>query len=367
LIEKHQLVIADIEKIAHLPKYLKYWQGKITEQNLPQYTTQIAAKADSLDKMFYLLSDILPEDKQLRATLEQGKSKQSLKEAIDQQEKERNDTSFHKKCLFCTKVYSGNRAELFSHMFEEHHFNIGRPDNLVYVNKLLDHLQHSIDNFLCVYCEKTFKNHAVLKKHMRKKKHFKINSKNTFYDQFYMINYLEPGKDWKELEEENGVGESDEEDWETSNEDEEIESSLCLFCSEVLPTATLCFRHISTLHHFDFFALVNKLELDFYARVKMINYIRRMVKENKCIYCEEKQENQEALLAHMENNKHTVISPDASFWKNPQYLIPTLENDLLLSGLDDEDDEDDEEEQALPDEMKFADADEDDRFGDADE
>ncbi len=42
----------------------------------------------------------------------------------------------------------------------------------------------------CIYCEKTFKNHAVLKKHMRKKKHFKINAKDTSYDQFYMINYL---------------------------------------------------------------------------------------------------------------------------------------------------------------------------------
>jgi hypothetical protein len=37
---------------------------------------------------------------------------------------------------------------------------------------------------------------------MRKKKHFKINSKDTAYDRFYMINYLEPGKDWKALEKE---------------------------------------------------------------------------------------------------------------------------------------------------------------------
>ena len=100
-------------------------------------------------------------------------------------------------------------------MLDEHHFNIGRADNLVFVHELLDHLQSIMDRYpllvlppplhttrltesslcfsvKCIYCGKTFKNHAVLKKHMRKKKHFKVNSKDTAYDKYYMIDYLVP-------------------------------------------------------------------------------------------------------------------------------------------------------------------------------
>lgn len=38
---------------------------------------------------------------------------------------------------------------------------------------------------------------------MRKKKHFKIASKNRQYDRFYVINYLEPGKNWESFENDN--------------------------------------------------------------------------------------------------------------------------------------------------------------------
>jgi len=42
----------------------------------------------------------------------------------------------------------------------------------------------------CLYCEKTFRDKFVLKEHMRKKQHRKINCKNKLYDKFYIINYL---------------------------------------------------------------------------------------------------------------------------------------------------------------------------------
>jgi hypothetical protein len=41
---------------------------------------------------------------------------------------------------------------------------------------------------------KTFKSHSVLKLHMRKKKHFRIDPHQTLYDRFYIVNYLHPGK-----------------------------------------------------------------------------------------------------------------------------------------------------------------------------
>lgn len=42
----------------------------------------------------------------------------------------------------------------------------------------------------CLYCERTFKDRHVLKEHMRKKQHKKVNPKNKAYDRFYVINYL---------------------------------------------------------------------------------------------------------------------------------------------------------------------------------
>lgn len=61
----------------------------------------------------------------------------------------------------------------------------------------------------CLYCEKIFTSAQVLRKHMRKKKHFKISARNRQYDRFYVINYLEPGKNWEHFEKDNY--ESDEE------------------------------------------------------------------------------------------------------------------------------------------------------------
>ena len=46
---------------------------------------------------------------------------------------------------------------------------------------------------------------------MRKKKHFKINPRNHGYDRFYIINYLEPGKNWESYENEKYESDDDHE------------------------------------------------------------------------------------------------------------------------------------------------------------
>lgn len=43
------------------------------------------------------------------------------------------------------------------------------------------------------------KDRTVLKEHMRKKQHKKINPNNRQYDKFYVVNYLEPGKNWQDI------------------------------------------------------------------------------------------------------------------------------------------------------------------------
>jgi hypothetical protein len=68
---------------------------------------------------------------------------------------------------------------------------------LVYVEKLLDILEEKLEKLVCIYCEKIFKSREVLKEHMRKKNHKKINPRDSNYDKYYLVNYLEFGKSWE--------------------------------------------------------------------------------------------------------------------------------------------------------------------------
>ncbi len=87
-------------------------------------------------------------------------------------------------------------------MLREHRFNVGRPDNLVFVNQFLDILQvrlcsrmtltfeAKMDGLQCLFCGKTFRDQHAFRSHMRKKRHYKINPKDTLYDRFYIVNYV---------------------------------------------------------------------------------------------------------------------------------------------------------------------------------
>ena len=125
-------------------------------------------------------------DEPLRRRLHQEK----LCLILSIQEKERGfDHLQSKKCLFCS-VLCGTKAALFKHMFDGHGFNIGLLDNLVEVDEFLDLLDRKLKRLECLFCQKIFKSHAVLRRHMRKKKHFKIHPKNHIYDKYYVINFV---------------------------------------------------------------------------------------------------------------------------------------------------------------------------------
>jgi len=47
--------------------------------------------------------------------------------------------------------------------------------------------------FTCLFCEKEFKEWSILKDHMRKKGHKRLDPKNKDYDKYYVINYLVSG------------------------------------------------------------------------------------------------------------------------------------------------------------------------------
>ena len=86
----------------------------------------------------------------------------------------------------------------------DHNFNVGQPENLVFVSEFLDLVEEKLESLVCLYCEKFFKSREVLKEHMRKKMHKKLNPKNKSWDRFYLVNYLESGKSWEDFCREEG-------------------------------------------------------------------------------------------------------------------------------------------------------------------
>lgn len=355
LLTFHKFVIADVNMIGNFPSYISYWRNKF-RTNLPsKYCTIMNAvvqneKGEAEEKEFSFLSDIHQEDKELRKKLQMDRLEMVLKI----QEEERKTLEFSRGCLFCRQVFT-NSSELFDHMAFDHNFSVGQPDNLVFVKEFLDLIETKLEHLLCLYCEKIFKSREVLKEHMRKKMHKKINPKNKEWDKFYLVNYLEFGKTWEDIAREDDCGGRGEEElpsgWDTDDKDGgdndwsdwrgDQGGAVCLFCPVTYSDTNELVNHMNVVHGFDFNKLKSEMKLNFYQQVKMINFIRRSVHLNTCIGCADMFDCKEKLLEHMTwSNHHQPGS--AADWDQPQYYFPTYENDNFLFGLEDPDDNDSE-------------------------
>ena len=146
------------------------------------------------EREFLFLSDLLAEDKELRKQLQMDR----LEFVLEVQEEERRNEQFSRGCLFCRQDFT-NAPDLLSHMAFDHNFNIGQADNLVFIPEFLDKIDAQLEELVCLYCEKLFKSREVLKEHMRKKMHKKLNPKNKEWDKYYLVNYLEFGKTWQDF------------------------------------------------------------------------------------------------------------------------------------------------------------------------
>ncbi|XP_063401923.1 zinc finger protein 277-like isoform X2 [Mytilus trossulus] len=341
LVKEHKLVIADVNLISHFQRYLLYWKARFKEQPVEDFCSIILTNSGDKDEgpkdQYYLLSDVLSEDKSLRNFLQ----KKTLEDVLSIQQKERDNSLPARDCLFCREKLEGNRALLFDHMAHDHGFNVGLPDNIVYKDEFLDLLQEQLNNLNCLYCEKTFRDRTVLKEHMRKKQHRKINPNNKVYDRFYMINYLELGKNWEAIQSEDDTAidndaesekEEDYSDWE-----EVGAQAVCLYCEFSSSIPDKLHAHMQELHDLDLKEIKLRLNLNFYQQVKLINYIRRQVHLGICIGCQEKFEDIKTLTDHMHEKGHTHVIPDLLTWDQPQYFFPTYENDNLLCQLEDDD------------------------------
>ncbi|XP_056138322.1 zinc finger protein 277 [Lampris incognitus] len=350
LLLEHKLVISDVKLIADFRRYMQYWKGRFLEQPITDFCSVIKTNSNGpVEKQehYFLLCDVLPEDRALREQLQQKR----LEEILEQQQRERDDTSFRRVCMFCSDEFTGNRSSLLNHMAREHSFSVGLPDNIVYSTEFLDTLQSKLDKMTCyirpvslqcLYCEKTFRDKTTLKDHMRKKAHRRINASNHEYDRFYIINYLELGKTWAEVQSEDDreMVDDEEDDW--SDWQSHPMCAVCLFCEQQSETMDKMYMHMKEAHGFDLHTLKTDLNLKFYQQVKLVNYIRRELHQCRCYGCREKFSCKDDVLCHIAASGHVMKLPEMSAWDQPQYYFPTYENDALLCALSDSDSETDE-------------------------
>uniref|UniRef100_A0A5S6R1Z8 C2H2-type domain-containing protein n=1 Tax=Trichuris muris TaxID=70415 RepID=A0A5S6R1Z8_TRIMR len=349
LIDRHKIVIADIGLIADLKKYIEHWRHRFGETDIIKYfplfipteMDELFGKVDS----YYLLSPKVPEDRQLREQLAVSR----LEEVIACQQRERSDNTFCRRCLFCDYVVRGNRAKYIHHLYLIHRLNLGSPDNLVFVSEYIDILSEKIKRGECLKCEAVLPSHKELMEHMRGLGHREVNPDNLLYDKFYVINYLELGKKWHEVLAEDfedsmqAFADSDEEsqgdtwvDW-VEDDMENASNLVCLFCNKAFSQLAPMLEHHKADHQYDMFNFFEKENLNFYQRVKFVNYIRKMVYERKCFICSKADmESQEAFRQHFSDmgKEHMQETPPRELWDKDEYFMPTYENDHLLTQLD---------------------------------
>ncbi|KAI8925209.1 hypothetical protein BC831DRAFT_401417 [Entophlyctis helioformis] len=304
-----------------LDAYIAHW-ADLVDRSSP---VDVLAPCKIGPRYFLGRPGLLELDDAVRARFRQ----ETLEAVLRAQERERRDEAqLARQCLFCRHVLS-NRADLFQHMFEEHSFSIGLPDNLVHVGDFLDTLQRHLTAMECLYCERTFKSNIVLRKHMRKKKHFKINPRNQYYDRYYIINYAEP--DATALRDEEEPQEHD--DWEDWNDTDAEEPTMCLFDETVHPSPEDAHEHMKQTHSFDLRSIARDHRLRFHDVIRLINYIRSRTCQTTCFSCAAVFDTMDDLGRHVTDRDCGLGIPPKSdaLWTDPQLLVPLYENDPLLT------------------------------------
>lgn len=130
---------------------------------------------------------------------------------------------------------------------------------------------------------------------------------------------------------------------EFSDEDEgEVvdERIPCLFGPAVYSSATEAYQALARDHGFDMEALRVLWSMDFYACIKLINFVRRLSAE-LVGGCADVTAAGELRLLASSSAVLASLTRDSPEWQDDSLMVPVLENDGLITGLDDEDGEED--------------------------
>ncbi|XP_065077896.1 zinc finger protein 277 [Ochlerotatus camptorhynchus] len=342
----HRLVIADIGQVECLASYSRFWKEQFRDHPVEKYCSALLLNhlpdgTPASNEKYFMLSDIEPLDYELRQRLK----REMMELVLARHQFERTDGNFNRGCLYCRDLHAETRAEFLEHLYTKHFLLLGKAENLVFVDELIDTVQEKMENMICLFCEKVFKDRPTLKEHMRKKGHKRINPDNKFYDRFFLVNYKNDrlNKPTKTIAKqpvpvEARARESSPFHSEDSNSDwsdwyGEEQPTTCLFCSIAKPKIDDLKQHMKTEHSFDFDAQV--IGLTFYQRVKIVNYIRRQIHVLKCVLCREEFTSKEKLQSHLQDAGHYSIG-EQQFWDQPEFFFPTYEDDQFLCHLEDD-------------------------------
>lgn len=343
----HRLVIADVGEVDCLASYSGFWREKFAVEPVEKYCSamllnQLPDGTPAKDEKYFMLSDIEPLDYELRQRLK----REMMELVLARHQFERTDRSFNRGCLYCRDLLAETRAEFIEHLYTKHFLLLGKAENLVFVDELIDVVQDKMDRLICLYCEKVFKDRPTLKEHMRKKGHKRINPENKAYDRFFLVNYRND-KLKKTLsnppvrqpipvsarEPESSPFHSKDSDSDWSDWYGEEQPTTCLFCEVTRTQIDDLKAHMKTEHQFDFDTQVTGL--NFYQRVKIVNYIRRQMHDHKCVVCREEFPSREQLHAHLMQQSHYGIG-EQQHWDQPGFFFPTYEDDQFLCHLEDD-------------------------------
>lgn len=325
----------------------------ISDETLPNYCTTMLLnqKPDgtpSQDEKYFLLSDIISEDLNLRQDLD----KRLLKSVVDQHQFELTDKEFTRGCIFCRDVIGPMRSDFIDHLYNKHFLLLGKSEKLVFVDHLFDRIEKQMEGLICLFCEKLFKDRTALKEHMRKKGHKKINPANKSYDQYFLVHYYkerqstnmkrktkpanevpkqpQPPKP-RDLLTDDYAPDSDS-DW--SDWKEESQTVTCLFCPDKQKNFTSLKKHMIEEHNFNLEEVL--ATRSFYERIKIVNFIRRQMLNHRCIACEKKHEDRTSLQVHLKEENHCEVPESTDRWNQPEYFFPTFEDDALLYFLEED-------------------------------
>lgn len=191
---------------------------------------------------------------------------------------------------------------------------------------------------------------------MRKKGHKRINPENKSYDKYYIVNYKldkqetasqqqryqqpqrftqkpkNPPNVREESEEPTVFSQENDSDWSDWNEEKE-QDIICLFCSQKETKFESLKSHMLEVHEFNYDSLFQ--QLNFYQKVKLVNFVRRKVHLKECFKCDASFEDLEKLFEHMKSENHLELGlPDEKLWDKPEFFFPTFEDDNLLCYLE---------------------------------
>ncbi|XP_053685441.1 zinc finger protein 277 [Sabethes cyaneus] len=340
----HRLVIADVEEIGCLPSYSVFWKEKFQKRSLEEFCSamlmnQLPDGTPACNEKYFLLSNIEPLDYELREKLKRD----VMKLVLERHQFERTNRSFNRKCLYCKETDMKTRVAYIEHLYTKHFLQLGKAENLVFVDELVENVQDKMDQLVCLFCEKVFKDRPTLKEHMRKKGHKRINPYNKAYDRFFLVNYRNDRLkkqpevieklSTKPCEREHSPFELEGSDSDWSDWYGEEQQATCLFCSIATSKVEDLKMHMKQTHCFDFDSLV--AGLNFYQRVKIVNYIRRQMHILRCVICHEEFISKEQLQDHLVQQLHYGIG-EQRYWDQPEFFFPTFEDDQFLCHLEDD-------------------------------